>query len=145
MTSPPPLEQQIERAVDILRRGGIVAFPTDTVYGLGADASCEKAVENIYRVKRRARKLPLPLLLESEADILKVGHHGADDASSPEFLKAVSPRISVISVNKENIRGYPSDLVIERLRQAGSQLYRTDRDADIVVRVSQSGQIRVEK
>ena len=47
----------------ILQRGGVVAFPTDTVYGLGADAFNPGAVERIYEIKKRPRHLPLPLLV----------------------------------------------------------------------------------
>lgn len=61
---------QIDRAIQVLRAGGIVAFPTDTVYGLGADPANKRAVERIYRVKKRARELPLPLLL---ADVAAIG------------------------------------------------------------------------
>jgi len=66
------LEQQIKLAVAILKKGGIVAFPTDTVYGLGADPLNEQAVAKIYKVKRRPHNLPLPLLLGEKSDLLKV-------------------------------------------------------------------------
>lgn len=54
---------QVNRAIEILKNGGIVAFPTDTVYGLGGDAFNIGAAERIYRVKQRPRHLPLPVLL----------------------------------------------------------------------------------
>jgi len=54
---------QVDKAIKILKDGGIVAFPTDTVYGLGGDVFNIKAAERIYRVKRRPRHLPLPVLL----------------------------------------------------------------------------------
>ena len=41
-------DRELERAGEILRRGGLVAFPTETVYGLGGDALCAEAAENIY-------------------------------------------------------------------------------------------------
>ncbi|MFC2036302.1 L-threonylcarbamoyladenylate synthase [Chloroflexota bacterium] len=66
------LQQQIESGISILRQGGIVAFPTDTVYGLGACASLPQAVERIYRVKGRPWDLPLPLLLADMSQINKV-------------------------------------------------------------------------
>src|SRR5436190_15320993 len=50
---------RIDKAVEILRRGGLVAFPTETVYGLGADASNETAVQAIFRVKGRPETHPL--------------------------------------------------------------------------------------
>jgi L-threonylcarbamoyladenylate synthase len=44
---------EVRKAAEILRAGGLVAFPTETVYGLGADAASEKAVARLYQVKRR--------------------------------------------------------------------------------------------
>ncbi|MBI3375074.1 MAG: threonylcarbamoyl-AMP synthase [Betaproteobacteria bacterium] len=49
----------IRRAAEILRRGGLVAFPTETVYGLGADASSREAMACLYRVKRRPADHPV--------------------------------------------------------------------------------------
>ena len=54
-----PTPAALERAADTLRRGGLVAFPTETVYGLGADAVNPLAVRAIYRVKRRPVGHPL--------------------------------------------------------------------------------------
>ena len=50
---------EIRRAAEILRAGGLVAFPTETVYGLGADASSEQAVARLYQVKRRPTDHPV--------------------------------------------------------------------------------------
>jgi len=72
-----------------------------------------------------------------KADVLKVGHHGAEDATSEKFLKAVSPKIAVISVDEDNYWGYPSGKVLERLKKAGVKIYRTDRDGDIVLKIAQ--------
>lgn len=63
MPSAPPMEKQVEHAIEILKKGGLVAFPTDTVYGLGANSCDEKAVAKVYEAKMRPRHLPLPLLL----------------------------------------------------------------------------------
>ena len=56
-------EGLIEKAVSILEKGGIVAFPTDTVYGLGADLRSETAVNRIFELKKRDRDNPLTMLL----------------------------------------------------------------------------------
>jgi beta-lactamase superfamily II metal-dependent hydrolase len=77
------------------------------------------------------------------SDILKVSHHGWEDASSQEFLKAVSPKFSIISVDSNNIRGYPSKEVIKRLEEAGSKIYITHKDGDIVASVSPDGKIDI--
>ncbi len=60
---------QIKEAVRILKEGGIVAYPTDTVYGLGASMGSAKAVERIFTVKSRPRHMPLPLLVGGASQI----------------------------------------------------------------------------
>jgi L-threonylcarbamoyladenylate synthase len=60
------------RAVEILRQGGLVAFPTDTVYGLGARAFDAAAVEAIYTAKGRSSEKAIPILLGDPDDLLKV-------------------------------------------------------------------------
>lgn len=53
----------LEQAVGVLGHGGLIAFPTDTVYGVGAHALLAEAVTRLYRVKQRPVHLPIPLLL----------------------------------------------------------------------------------
>ncbi len=64
--------EDIERAADILLTGGTVIFPTDTVYGLGANALDNNAVEKIYKIKGRDEKKPINVLIADYEDILKV-------------------------------------------------------------------------
>jgi len=66
------LQQQVEQGISVLKQGGIVAFPTDTVYGLGASSSIGRAVEQVYRVKQRPRNMALPLLLADISQIAEV-------------------------------------------------------------------------
>ena len=53
------MSAEVARAAEILRRGGLVAFPTETVYGLGADASSASAIAHLYRVKGRPGEHPV--------------------------------------------------------------------------------------
>lgn len=57
-----PQMRLIRQAVDVLRRGGVIIYPTDTVYGLGCDLSSKKGIERIYELKRRNRKQPLSFI-----------------------------------------------------------------------------------
>ena len=66
------LQKQVEQAISILKEGGIVAFPTDTVYGLGAAVNLPQAVERVYQVKERPKDMPLPLLLADKSQIGEV-------------------------------------------------------------------------
>ena len=62
------MTSEVRRAAQILRAGGLVAFPTETVYGLGADASSEKAVARLYAVKRRPADHPVIVHFASADD-----------------------------------------------------------------------------
>ena len=65
--------QAIPRALEILRSGGLVAFPTDTVYGVGALAFDGKAIESIYVAKDRPVEKAIPILIADAEDMEKVG------------------------------------------------------------------------
>lgn len=58
---------EVRRAAQILKQGGLVAFPTETVYGLGADASSAEAMARLYRVKRRPNDHPVIVHFASSA------------------------------------------------------------------------------
>ena len=66
------LPEQVEKGVEILREGGVIAFPTDTVYGLGADAFNLQAVKRVYEIKNRPEHLPFPLLIANTAQFTTV-------------------------------------------------------------------------
>ena len=59
-------------------------------------------------------------------DVLKVGHHGSNTSTTPAFLAAAHPHIALISVGAHNVYGLPSTDVIERLKESGAHVYRTD-------------------
>ncbi|HEB92196.1 MAG TPA: MBL fold metallo-hydrolase [Gammaproteobacteria bacterium] len=75
------------------------------------------------------------------ADVLVVGHHGASDAGDTAFLAAVRPAYSVISVNRNNLRGYPHADTLQRLRATGGQILRTDEDGDICLYLPRTGTV----
>lgn len=58
-------ESVVERVSSLLRRGGVVAVPTDTVYGLAADITREDAVKKIFRIKKRSHLKALPVFVRS--------------------------------------------------------------------------------
>lgn len=68
-----------------------------------------------------------------DCDVLKVGHHGSNSASSPEFLDKASPKIAVISCGKNNDYGHPHKETLQSLKKMNVQVYRTDIDGSIVL------------
>jgi L-threonylcarbamoyladenylate synthase len=64
--------QAIQRALETLLKGGLVAFPTDTVYGLGAVAFDDQAVESIYLAKDRPIEKAIPILIGDAMDLEKI-------------------------------------------------------------------------
>ena len=55
----------IEKTKEKIKQGGVIIFPTDTVYGIGCDPFNEKAVKRIYEIKSREISKPLPVLVYS--------------------------------------------------------------------------------
>jgi len=84
-----PQADVVGQAVAALRRGGLVAFPTDTLYALGADALAADAVERVLTVKGRARGKPLSVLVPSVDAIASLDVALA--AGVPEALRAFWP------------------------------------------------------
>ena len=66
------------------------------------------------------------------ASVLKVAHHGSRGSSTSAFLRAVSPRVAVISVGGRNSYGHPAPQTLARLDAAGAAVYRTDRDGAVI-------------
>lgn len=66
------------------------------------------------------------------ATVLKVGHHGGDTSTSYVFLREVMPKYAVISCGESNSYGHPTEAVLSRLRDAGTQVFRTDLQGNIV-------------
>jgi len=72
------VSNEVRRAAEILRAGGLVAFPTETVYGLGADASSEQAMARLYAVKGRTADHPVIVHFASPADAFEWGEMTVD-------------------------------------------------------------------
>lgn len=61
--------EDISKAIEVMNRGGVILYPTDTIWGLGCDATNEEAVKRIYEIKRRNDAKALITLVDSEAKI----------------------------------------------------------------------------
>lgn len=59
----------IRQAVEVMNRGGVILYPTDTIWGIGCDATSEEAVRKVYEIKRRSDAKALITLIDSEAKL----------------------------------------------------------------------------
>jgi len=72
--------------------------------------------------------------VDLQSQILKIGHHGACDATSVEFLDAVRPDIAVMTVSEENRFGYPCQETIRNLKNRNIRILRTDSIGTVVIK-----------
>ena len=94
--------EDIERAADILLTGGTVIFPTDTVFGIGANALDDKAVEKIFEIKKRDKNKPINVLIADYEDILKVAEIPSREEG--KLMEKFWPGpLTIILKRKENV------------------------------------------
>jgi competence protein ComEC len=74
-------------------------------------------------------------LAEAPIRILKAGHHGSRTSTTARLIDAMHPQVAMVSVGRGNAFGHPSPDVIDRLRRAGAEIFRTDRDGAISVEI----------
>lgn len=99
---------EVEATLNVLRQGGTVLYPTDTVWGLGCDATDEEAVKKIYRIKQRPDSKSLIVLMADERDVLQ--YVAAPDLAVFDFLERQSRPTTVVFENAVNL---PANLVAE--------------------------------
>ncbi len=63
------MREDIKKAIEVLNKGGVILYPTDTIWGIGCDATNEEAVRRVYEIKHRADAKALITLVDSEAKI----------------------------------------------------------------------------
>lgn len=70
--------------------------------------------------------------LDIQADVLKVGHHGSKSSTSESFLKSVNPKYAIISCGKDNDYGHPHKETMDKLKNKGIKLFKTDEQGTII-------------
>ncbi|OGL74519.1 threonylcarbamoyl-AMP synthase [Candidatus Uhrbacteria bacterium RIFCSPHIGHO2_12_FULL_60_25] len=110
----------IRQAVRVLKRGGVIAFPTETTYGLGCDPRNVKAVAKVFRIKRRVTSKSLPLVASSVRDVRRIA-----------VLDGLAARLARSH--------WPGPLTIVLPMKA---VGRSKRGGDIAIRVSASAFVR---
>jgi L-threonylcarbamoyladenylate synthase len=129
-----PQVEAIERAAAIIRNGGLVAFPTETVYGLGADAMSERAAQKIFEAKGRPADNPLIVHVGHRNEVERAADNVSDKAWSliekfwpgpltlvlkrrPEVAPTVSAGLPTVAVRMPG-----NAIAIELIRKAGTPI-----------------------
>lgn len=77
-----------------------------------------------------------------QSTILKVAHHGSKSSTIEEFLQCVNPKIALIGVGENNTFGHPNEMVLQRLKEKGCRIYRTDQNGEIMISIHKQMQIK---
>lgn len=137
--------ETLKSAVEVLRKGGVILYPTDTVWGLGCDATNEKAVARVFEIKRRADSKSLVLLandmdmvcryikeipeiavqlVEVNDSPMTIVYPGALPSLAPNVIAedgSVGIRIPVVDFCKEIVRKFGRPLVSTSANISGEQ------------------------
>jgi L-threonylcarbamoyladenylate synthase len=99
-------DQEVDAALEALRRGEVILYPTDTIWGLGCDATNPIAIQKIYNIKQRPETKSMIILVADERDILQ--YVAAPDPAVFDFIQEQKKPTTIIF---ENAIGLPDNLV----------------------------------
>ncbi|HBR22256.1 MAG TPA: threonylcarbamoyl-AMP synthase [Nitrospiraceae bacterium] len=149
------LSEVLERAVEILNNGGIVAFPTETFYGLGVKFDKEASLRKLYELKKRTKEKPMPLIIGDRESLSRIAASVNETAESlmdkfwpgplTLLLKAKSDLSSYLTANTGRIavRIPGESAALHLVREAGFPITATSAnlsgmppadDADAIIR-----------
>lgn len=126
-----PQKRLIEKAVDVLRQGGVIVYPTDTVYAYGCDITDKHAIETIYRIKRIGRNKPLSFIFSDISEISDYARNISDKAfkimkkafPGPYTLifnsTKLVPRVAITNQKTIGVRIPDNNIALELVRSLG--------------------------
>ena len=88
-------KDDIQKAINVLKRGGIILYPTDTIWGIGCDATNEEAVRKIFRIKKRPENKGFIILVDSK-DTLEYFFKNLPEGVTEEMSQAECPTTYVL-------------------------------------------------
>ena len=99
-------DTEVEKALEVLRTSGIILYPTDTIWGIGCDATNELAVKKVYEIKEREDTKSLIVLMSEEREVLQ--YVAAPDLAVFDFIESQARPTTVIF---DHAIGLPQNLV----------------------------------
>ncbi len=112
-------KEDLERAVEVLRAGGVIVYPTDTVWGIGCDATNPEAVAKIYALKQREDSKSMLVLLDSAA---KLNYY----VDVPETAEMLLETINDQMVNDQIVNAKPLTIIYPNARHLAPNLMAED-------------------
>ncbi len=100
MTIYKPSTKNLHMAANMLKKGNLVAFPTETVYGLGGDATSEDAILKIFKIKKRPKFNPLIIHCDTKAKAMKIGKF---DKLSEKLINYLLVLITAVNLKKSRV------------------------------------------
>jgi L-threonylcarbamoyladenylate synthase len=94
-------ETDVENALTVLQRGGVILYPTDTIWGLGCDATNEAAIQKVYAIKAREDTKSLIILLADMRDLLH--YTAAPDPAVFDYIEQAQRPTTIIFENAINL------------------------------------------
>jgi L-threonylcarbamoyladenylate synthase len=151
------MEKEINKAIEVLKKGGVIVYPTDTIWGIGCDATNEKAVNKVYKLKKRLEKKTMIVLIcksesisnfvkkvppiaydliESWEKPLTIIYKGAQNLAKNLIRedKTVAIRVSKDEFSQRLIAKYGKPLVSTSANESGeiAPLFYKDIDSNII-------------
>ncbi len=108
------MQQEIQNALEVLQNGGIILYPTDTIWGIGCDATNAKAVERIYRLKQREESKSMIVLVHNDLQ-----------------LEQIIPNVPDIAWDIIDLTEKPTTLVLDHPKNIASNLIAKDHSLGI--------------
>lgn len=106
-------EQGLKTVVEILKKGGVIIYPTETAYGIGCDATNNEAVKKIYLIKKRSGKKPLSVIFGSISDAKK---YVSLDKKAAKLIKKFMPGpLTLVSKPKKQLVASPENEIAFRI------------------------------
>jgi L-threonylcarbamoyladenylate synthase len=98
---PDLMKDEILRAFEVLKKGGVILYPTDTVWGLGCDATKSKSVEKIFKIKKRPEKKSLIILLDQNEKLYQYVEDVPDIAF--DMMESITTPLTIVYPHAKNI------------------------------------------
>lgn len=104
----PEVVEDLKAAVDILKRGGIILYPTDTIWGIGCDARNSEAVKKIFELKKRADSKSMLVLVNNEVGVERLVPEVPDVA-----WELIDAAVNPLTIIYDDARGVAGELLAE--------------------------------